>query len=74
MQDELGEVKSALSEHEQTQKLALLEEINLVQTAAQAGKVWGSKQNVLKGGHCSASILVSYFHGRVADNASLYCT
>ena len=41
VQDELGEVKSALLEHEQTQKLALLEEINLVQTAAQAGKVWG---------------------------------
>ena len=50
MQDELGVVKL----HEQTQRLALLEEINLVQAAAQAGKLLGSKQNVLKGGHRSA--------------------
>ena len=70
VQDELGVVKL----HEQTQRLALLEEINLVQAAAQSGKLWGSKQNVLKGGHRSASILVSYSHGRVADNVSLYCT
>ena len=50
MQDELGVVKL----HEQTQRLALLEEINLVQAAAQAGKLLGSKQNVLMGGHRSA--------------------
>ena len=48
---------------QRVQRLALLEEINLVQTAVHAGKLSGSTHNLLKGEHCSALILVSYSHG-----------
>ena len=48
-------------------------EINLVQTAAHAGKIYRSTHNLLKSEHRSASILVSYPHGMgVVDNASLF--
>ena len=63
VQDKLGIFKVAVWEREQVQRLALLEEIKLVLTAAHAVKLYGSTHNLLKGEHRSASILVSYPHG-----------
>lgn len=47
--EELGVVKAAISEREQAQRLAFLEEINPMQTAAHAWEIIGLYAQLVKG-------------------------
>lgn len=49
VQDEVGIIKAAISEREKAQRLALLEEINVVQTAAHAWETIGLCEQFVKG-------------------------